>query len=280
VRPDSFDAELQEQWSRWVLDHGLPDLPGPDLGLGQTVPVSYWVGSTTAVVAHISHVWLNDVQQADTSLLLDFFRRVDGDWISAGLGGGAWDDEDPLSRDRVASNPPDGHHVAFGIGCMAVYGRVGSEASVTETVQAGQVTRRALDSPVGLLIACGESGDGAPPFTVRVLDAHEEVLAEIDAQAVWLDLWNRLHPGEQPPRRPGVSRLPRPGHGTVSIYPVDREWSVEWEDGDRHTFGPDGSWDRVTAWARRAPASSRLVRTTDTDDYIELDSLAGPPSHP
>jgi hypothetical protein len=278
VRPESFDAELQERWSRWVLVHGLPELPGTELAVGQSVPVSYWVGPTTAAVAHIGRVWYDDIQQADTYLTLDFFYRVDGQWINAGDGGGGWDDEAPLARIRVAPRHADVDWVAFGVGCMAVYGPVGSEAAIAEVVQGGQVTRRPVDSAVGLLVVCGESGDGAPPFTVRVLDAREQVLAEIDAQAVWLKLWNRLHPGEEPPRRPGASRLPRPGRGVVAIYRVDEGWSAMWEDGDRHAFGPDGTWERVTSWAREVPAAQRLLRLPGTSGGVDLDTLDGAPA--
>jgi hypothetical protein len=47
MRARSFDEEYQEAWSRDVLAHGLPELPG-DLMEGEAVPVSWWVGPSTA----------------------------------------------------------------------------------------------------------------------------------------------------------------------------------------------------------------------------------------
>jgi len=53
VQSCSFDASLSFECSQWVLAHGLPDLPGPDLGIGQSVPVAHWIGPITAAMLHI-----------------------------------------------------------------------------------------------------------------------------------------------------------------------------------------------------------------------------------
>ena len=46
--------------------------------------------------------------------------------------------------------------------------------------QAGKVVRRPVEAPVGLFVVCADYAD---PFTVRVLDAHDRVLAEFEEPA-------------------------------------------------------------------------------------------------
>lgn len=184
MRPESFDAELAVQWSRWVLDHGLPGVPGFELSVGESVPVAYWIGPSTAAVLHIRRVQDEDDECPLTETDIDLFCLVDGDWETWGGGGGGWTDDSPLARLAVAPN-----HVNLGgmnsgavgdRGCKALWGTVGTEAVMAEVRQAGQVTRRPVEAPVGAFVVCG---DYAEPFTVRVLNAHGDVLAEVEEPA-------------------------------------------------------------------------------------------------
>src|SRR4051794_3921658 len=104
MRPESFDTDLAAQWSRWVLDHGLPELPGSDLGVGESVPVAYWIAPTTAAVLHIRRVPVEDDERPHTETDVDLFCLVDAHWETWGGGGGGWPDESPLARLPVAPN--------------------------------------------------------------------------------------------------------------------------------------------------------------------------------
>jgi hypothetical protein len=93
VRPDSFDADLADEWSRWVLAHGLPDLPGPDLAPGESVPVAYWIGPRTAAVMHVRWDDGEEDQPPFTESDVVLFHLVDGAWEDLSSGGGNWADE-------------------------------------------------------------------------------------------------------------------------------------------------------------------------------------------
>ena len=42
-KPASYDEDLMTDWSLWVLDHGLPDIPAA-VAVGESVPVARWAG--------------------------------------------------------------------------------------------------------------------------------------------------------------------------------------------------------------------------------------------
>jgi hypothetical protein len=65
-------------------------------------------------------------------------------------------------------------------GCKALWGVVGVEAAVAEVHQAGRVTRRVIEAPVGLVVV---SGEYSQPMTVRVLTKAGNVLARIEEPA-------------------------------------------------------------------------------------------------
>jgi hypothetical protein len=184
VRPASFDGELQEDWSRWVLAHGLPELPGPDLAVGQAVPVSYWIGPDTAAVLHIRRIHSETFEEPETETDVQCFYLEGGVWMPSGSGGTGWREQSPLARVTV---PPD-HVKLDGVnggrvglrGCKALWGEVGTGAAIAEVIQAGQVTRRPVQAPIGLQVVCGYYGQ---PFTVRVLNAEGQLLAQIEEQA-------------------------------------------------------------------------------------------------
>jgi hypothetical protein len=70
-------------------------------------------------------------------------------------------------------------------GCKALWGDVGSEASVAEVEQSGQVTRRPIEAPTGLYVVSAEHDE---PFTVRIFDAVGELLAQVEEKAGFDDL--------------------------------------------------------------------------------------------
>ncbi|RBY95141.1 hypothetical protein DQ237_15725 [Blastococcus sp. TF02-8] len=184
MRPGSFDAALAEQWSRWVLAHGLPELPGRDLPLGRSVPVGCWVGPDTAAVAHVRYLRWDDDEEPFPQVDVELFCLVDGEWEIWGGGGGNWTDEPTL--DRVAVPPGtaalDGMTAGWADdrGCTALFGPVGTDAATVEVTQEGRATRRPVEAPVGLLVVCADS---RYPFTVRVLDAAGGLLGEVDQPA-------------------------------------------------------------------------------------------------
>jgi hypothetical protein len=82
MRARSFDEEYQEAWSRDVLAHGLPELPS-DLMEGEAVPVSWWVGPSTAAVLHIRRRRWDDDEEPDNETDVDCFRLVGERWDMA-----------------------------------------------------------------------------------------------------------------------------------------------------------------------------------------------------
>lgn len=190
VRPYGFDIQRQEEWSRWVLEHGLPELPGdPVIGLGEAIPVSFWIGPDTAAVLHVRMPpaeWRNDDEDPFAECDVEYFVRTEDGWEGLGGGGSGPTADPPLARVEV---PP--RYVALdGVtagsadetGVTALYGEVGTAASVIEVHQAGRVTRRPVSAPIGLQVVCAHV---AEPFTVRVLDDRGEPLAAIEHPAGW-----------------------------------------------------------------------------------------------
>ena len=49
---ESFDERHETEVSVHVLEHGLAAVPA-EVGLGQTVPVAYWLGPDLGAVMHI-----------------------------------------------------------------------------------------------------------------------------------------------------------------------------------------------------------------------------------
>jgi hypothetical protein len=183
MRPESFASDLATDWSRWVLAHGLPELPGPDLGAGESVPVAYWIGPNAAAVLHIRRL-LDGDDELITETDIDLFYLVDSVWETWGGGGGGWNDDAPLARYEVPPDCVNLHGMNSGSyggqGCIALWGEVGAEATIAEVMQAGRVTRRPVEAPTSAFVVCAEFGIA---FTVRVLNAHGELLAEIEEPA-------------------------------------------------------------------------------------------------
>ncbi len=190
MRPVGFDEDLSERWSRWVLENGLPEIPRR-LAVGESVPVAYWIGPTTAAVLHVRRVLDEEEKAPYLDADVELFCLVDSAWESWGGGGANWPDslpswEDDGSLTRIDVPP---QHVDLGAmngggsierGCKALWGDVGAAASIAEVSQAGQVTRRPIEAPLGAIVVCGDSGQ---PLTVRIMDSRGELLAEVNEPA-------------------------------------------------------------------------------------------------
>lgn len=164
-------------WSIWVLDHGLPDLP-QGVELGASVPVARWVGPRFAAVCHLQWMWSHrhdhDYLATETQLL----HRTAGEWeVAGGTGGSDWPFDPPLRR---PISPPSyaqlgGRTCAGEEGwyCCALEGLAGLDAAVVRVSDMDGVTQQVVDSPLGVLIA---AVDASVPAIVTVLDGGGSVL--------------------------------------------------------------------------------------------------------
>ena len=124
--PESFDEQWMTDWSIWVLDHGLPEMPDT-VEIGWSVPVARWVGDSVGAVLHVQWQWTEDhaEEQPDRSLSLvqrqpadflisevEILAGMSGKWQNpTGSGGTGWIDP-PLARpERVG----DRHIGVFGL---------------------------------------------------------------------------------------------------------------------------------------------------------------------
>jgi hypothetical protein len=184
VRPESFDSGLSEQWSRWVLDHGLPALPAA-LADGESVPVAWWTGPDSAAVLHLRR-WppadMRDLYGPDdtfTDVDVDVFARESSGWALAASGGsGGWS-EATLARVEVAD---DHASLSGAVGGafghrqhLALWGEVGAAAATLEVEQDGVTTSHPVVAPLGWVVVSAAVGS---PFTARVRDGAGRVLTE------------------------------------------------------------------------------------------------------
>ena len=190
MQPGGFDEERYgAAWNQWVLAHGLPELPGPSIAVGESVPVACWIGPRTAAVLHIRRVEDDGPDPEDWNEVdVDLFLKVDGTWQTYGSGGaGGWSGNtlvpEAVAADVVRLNGMQAG-AAGGTGVKALWGEVGAAAAVAEVEQFGEVTRRPVEATAGLYVV---SAALEAQFTVRVLDARGVVLAEIAEQAGWPD---------------------------------------------------------------------------------------------
>ena len=172
-----------EEWSLWVLDNGLPDLPVV-MRKGESVPVARWVGAAVAAVLHVQWMWGSDDPDDDfLASEVACFSRVDGGWWSSGASGGTgWPSailgrSDSLGRTETQSF---GVHGEAGR-CMAIFGITGTAARFIEVETDGRVERAPLESPIGAWIACW---DPASATTVRILGDGDTLLYS-ESQATW-----------------------------------------------------------------------------------------------
>lgn len=178
-QPESFDEDLMTDWSRWVLDHGLAQLP-PRVDRGESVPVARWVGPTYAAVLHVRWTWGDPEEDDELLSEVQVFARADGSWEqSLGSGGTGW--LDPPFQRPAAMAPRSaalvGGHCSGRDSwyCCSVFGIAGSEAAFVEVVDGDGMTRRSVESPFGAFVV---GSDGWQRARVRVRDNNERVLLE------------------------------------------------------------------------------------------------------
>ena len=79
----------------------------------------------------------------------------------------------------------------------------------------------------------------------------------------------RDYTDEAPPEPAPKARPPQPGTGTVFVRQVDDTWWASWQaTGAVQDF--EGTEQEVLAWARARPAQTRLIFSTEHDDYVPL----------
>lgn len=161
------------EWAKWVLENGLPDLPG-FVGVDQAVPVAYWRTGDWAAVLNLQYVAPDPPVNVGPSLeseLLRFRAAAPGWEMSDGSGGSGWSDDVVLAR------PPDlgpqdvvttgsGLSARPGWACRTLNGRAGTDATTVEVRQYGRRLRQHIDSTIGAWVA---AFDGSAPASVSVL---------------------------------------------------------------------------------------------------------------
>jgi hypothetical protein len=162
MRPTSFAEEFMTDWSLWVLDHGLPSMPG-DVAIGEAVPVAFWAGPRFGAVVHA----LRDLDEdEDDGESLDeecvMFRRTASGWEPFdGTGGTNWPRSPRFERIVV----PPRVVARFGLSaaaddagsCCAVHGAAGSGAKWVEVEDAEGVTREPLVAPMGVFVVATDA---------------------------------------------------------------------------------------------------------------------------
>jgi hypothetical protein len=184
VPPPDFWAGHGHLWDEWVRDHGLPELPGTPVAFGDSVPVAYWVGPRTAAVLHVYRAQDDGAPGPHTGTDLRLLARIGDDWEYRG-GSRTWSAEEPMEPQLPAREVRiDGNVCDWSTpgddGRKALYGQVGADAAVAEVEQLGEITRRAVEAPTGRFVVCVVAD---APATVRILDRHGELLAEIEEPA-------------------------------------------------------------------------------------------------
>jgi hypothetical protein len=157
-------------WSVWVLDHGLPELP-ERVELGQSVPVARWAGRRFGAVLHLQWNWSEDHEDDYLATEVELFRRIDGGWAAASGGGGSdWPFEPPLTRPVIPlpqlSSGGETAPEDWGWSVIAFDGLSGTDAVAVEVSDQDGITREAIYSPLGIVLA---AFDATKPATVRVI---------------------------------------------------------------------------------------------------------------
>jgi hypothetical protein len=177
-RPPSFEEEWQNDWSLYVIEHGLPDLP-PTVRVGESVPVARWVGPRRAAVLHVEWSWSDDHLDDELVDNTEMFYMTSSGWEPfGGMGGSGWFDP-PLVRpgmhQRAAYIGGGSAASEEGVSCETCIGWAGEDATTIELEDADGVLTRPLESPLGVFVVA--SAGEAAAF-VRVLDAQGRVLTE------------------------------------------------------------------------------------------------------
>jgi hypothetical protein len=185
--PGSFAHHLTEDWSLWVLDHGLPQLPR-ELQRDSAVPIARWSGPEFGAVLFVSryHHDAEDQDVVDSDVYP--YRRSDSGWdASWGAGGGSWL-EPPLQRPDVPPRSVDLFHFhssgSDGWRSCVAYGIAGTRASTVTVTSLGSRSSSSLESPIGAFVVAADASVAA---SVTVLDANGGLLfeREFSPDAAW-----------------------------------------------------------------------------------------------
>ena len=175
--PASFSEDNMDEWSRWVLENGLPTLPIA-VKKGESVPVARWVGTTVAAVLHVQWMWSYEPDDDFLASEIACFGREDGVWEQGdGCGGTGW--YSPVFERSDSIGPREtstfGRHGEVGEEgmCLTSYGITGTAARFVEVETNGRTERAPLESPIGAWIA---AWDPAFATTVRILGDDGAVL--------------------------------------------------------------------------------------------------------
>jgi hypothetical protein len=158
------------EWSRWVLDHDLPELPD-DVGADESVPVARWMGATAAVVLHVHR---DGPGYSDVFEL--FVQGADG-WELQPGGGGSDRPGPPFAAPdfpartaelygELTASRGDGTHV------RSVDGAARAEGPVFVEIQRGDdLERQPVASRIGVVVAAWvQEPDDRRTTIVRVVD--------------------------------------------------------------------------------------------------------------
>ena len=180
-RPESFDENLSADWSIWVLDEGLPELPAV-VARGESLPLARWAGPRFGAVLHVQWMWSPDPVEAPSDYLATtvqvLYRRGAAWELAGGEGGGLWDAPN-LWAPPVRSSDVyfSGLSCSGGDGwyCCGAYGFAGSAAHFIEVVDTDGVTRLPAELAHSAFVV---AFDGTAGATVKVLDSSQVLLAE------------------------------------------------------------------------------------------------------
>jgi hypothetical protein len=181
-RPPSFDGDYIGEWSEWVLENGLPDLPGC-VGVDEAVPVAFWRAGDWAAVLNLQSVAPDLPWEVNASLeseLLRFHALGRGWEMSNASGGTSWSDDVTLARPlelgpREVICTGSGLSGDVGWACRTLNGMAGTDATAVEVRQGGRRLGQRIDSTIGAWVA---AFDASRPAEVRVLSDDSILFAE------------------------------------------------------------------------------------------------------
>jgi hypothetical protein len=177
--PLTFDEDFMADWSLWVVEHGLPDLP-EEVRKGESVPVARWAGPRYAAVLHVQWMWGHDDPSEDyLASGIDCLVRAGDRWESTDGGGGTgWPSARLVRPGDIAPRQVRrlGLHGESGVAyaCSVAYGVAGTDAAYVELVTGPGTQRWDLESPTGAWVVGWES---TLPAEVRILDDSSQLLA-------------------------------------------------------------------------------------------------------
>jgi len=172
--PGSFAVDLGE-WDRWLLAHGLPELPDA-VAAGEAVPVAVWVGSRWAATLHLVYRDSDeDASLGEPSLDTEeqAFRWSGEEWEAAGASGGtSWspglDLKPPALGPREVWTGGLGRYGGPDWNAGVVGGLAGADAASVEVQSAAGIESAPFSSPVGAWLV---AFDGRREAVLRVRDA-------------------------------------------------------------------------------------------------------------